>query len=592
MMTAAPVATRARGVLKMIVVGACAAGLIALAVLASNKVQDAAFRMRDQSPAIAVLPFANIGKPEGQQFADGMTDEITNRLGSLHGLRVIGRQSAKSYAGSKLSPQEIAKELKVKYILTGTVRWDKSPDGKDLVRVSPALLKAEDSTQMWTEAYQTALTGMFDLQSKVATQVATTLNLTLLPPEKAALGAKPTSSRAAYGFYQRARQILDSAQQPAEIREAISLLGKATDADSRFVAAWAYTAIAHTELYALAGDPSKERLRLARVALDKATTLDSDVPEAQVARGIYLYKGERNYEGALGAFEAARALRPSDPNVLRYEGEIERRQGRVNEAIATLTRAVDQDPRSPANMLDLAGTLLFVGRYREAEPLVDQAIALDPADSQGARDKVFIAINSRGNVPEAIEHLRNAARTVQPQSSLTNLLLEKVWPAVEDPSLRRTLTGITWSRDMRRGWYYGRKADLMMYLGDFPRARSYADSAVKALAEEITDAPEPSDVHVALAQAQSILGSRTEGLNELTRAEEALSTSADVFRAAQRENARAFILTNLGDYEGAITVMEKRVDVAGGLSRNYLRLNPRFAVMRGNPRFERLIQDR
>src|SRR4029079_14952895 len=138
---------------------------------------------------------------------------------------------------------------------------------------------------------------MFDLQSKVATQVATTLNLTLLPPEKAALGAKPTRSRAAYGFYQRARQILDSAQQPAEIREAISPLGKATDADSRFVAAWAYTAIAHTELYALTGDPSKERLRLARVALDKATTLDSDVPEAQVARGIYLYKGERNYEG-------------------------------------------------------------------------------------------------------------------------------------------------------------------------------------------------------------------------------------------------------------------------------------------------------
>jgi TolB-like protein len=591
MMTAAPVATKPHGVLKMIVVGVCAAGLIALAVLASNKVQNAAFRMRDQSPAIAVLPFTNIGKQEGHEFADGMTDEITNRLAALHGLRVIGRQSAKSYAGSAKSPQEIAKELNVRYILTGTVRWDKSPDGKDLVRVSPALLKTEDATQMWTEAYQTALTGMFDVQSKVATQVATTLNLTLLPPEKAALGAKPTTSRAAYSFYQRAREILDTPHRPSQTREAISLLNKATTTDPRFVIALAYLAVAHTELYSRAGDPSSERLRLARVALDKATSIDSDVPEVQMARGIYLYEGERNYEGALGAFEAARALRPSDPNVLKLEGAIESKQGRVTEAIQTLTRAVDLDPRSAANKLELANALLFVGRYRDAEPLVDQAMALSAADAQVASDKVFIAIHSRGNVPEAIEHLRNAARTVAP-SSLTNLLFENIWPAVEDPSLRNILTSITYSRDMRRGWYYAHKADLMIYLGDLARARSYADSATRALGDELPNVPETSAIHIARAQTYSISGNRKEALDELTRAEQALPTSVDAFRASERENTRVFVLTNVGDYEAAITTMEKRVDAPGGLSRNYLRLNPRFAMMRGNPRFERLIQDR
>ena len=591
MMTAAPVATRPHGVLKMIVVGVCAAGLISLAVLGSNKVQNAAFRMRDQSPAIAVLPFTNIGKHEGQEFADGMTDEITNRLASLHGLRVIGRQSAKTYAGSTKSTQEIAKELNVRYILTGTVRWDKSPDGKDLVRVSPALLKTEDATQMWTEAYQTALTGMFDVQSKVATQVATTLNLTLLPPEKAALGAKPTKSRAAYNYYQRAREILDAPHRPPQIREAVTLLGKATTADPRFAAALAYLAVAHSELYSLAGDPSAEHLRLARLALDRATSIDSDVPEVQMARGIYLYDVERNYEGALSAFEAARALRPSDPNVLAFEGAIQRKQGKLTEAIQTLTRAVDLDPRSAANKLDLASTLLFVRRYRDAEELVDQAMALEPSNAEVASDKAFIAIHSRGNIPEAVEHLRNAARTVAP-SSLTNLLFENAWPAVEDPSLRNILTSIAYSRDMPRGWYYAHKADLMMYVGDLARARSYADSATRALDDDLSTVPETSAIHIALALAHSIRGNRTGALDELTRAEEVLPASVDVFRAADRENARVFVLTNLGDYEAAITAMEKRVDASGGLSRNYLRLNPRFAVMRGNPRFERLIQDR
>lgn len=591
MMTAAPVATRPHGVLKMIVVGVCAAGLIALAVLASNKVQNAAFRMRDQSPAIAVLPFTNVGKQEGQEFADGMTDEITNRLASLHGLRVIGRHSAKTYAGSTKSPQEIARELNVRYILTGTVRWDKSPDGKDLVRVSPALLKTEDATQMWTEAYQTALTGMFDVQSKVATQVASTLNLTLLPPEKAALGAKPTKSRAAYSFYQRAREILDASHRPPQIREAISLLGKATTADPRFVAALAYLAVAHSELYSLAGDASNEHLKLARVALDKATSIDSDVPEVQMARGIYLYEVERNYQAALSAFEAARALRPSDPSVLAFEGAIQRKQGRLTEAIQTLTRVVDLDPRSAANKLELANTLLFVRRYRDAEELVDQAVTLEPTNAEVASDKAFIAIHSRGNIPEAVEHLRNAARTVAP-SSLTILLFENTWPAVEDPSLRKILTSIAYSRDMRRGWYYAHKADLMMYLGDLARARSYADSATRALDDELSIVPETSEIHIALALAHSIRGNPGAALDELTRAEDALPASLDVFLAAERQNARVFVLTNLGDYEAAITAMEKRVDASGGLSRNYLRLNPRFAVMRGNPRFERLIQDK
>jgi TolB-like protein/Tfp pilus assembly protein PilF len=580
------------GALRLITVGVGAVALIALALFASNKVEKAALLKRRQAPALAVLPFENVGRKDGQEFADGMTEEITNRLAALHGLRVIGRQSAKTYAGSTKTPQEIARELGVNYVLTGTVRWDKAPDGKDLVRVSPALLRSDDATQMWAEAYQTVLSGMFDVQSKVATEVANALNLTLLDPERAALDEKPTANRRAYSLYVRARYILDSFFQVGPIREATALLEKAVAADPRFALAWALLAVAHTELYWFGGDPSPDRLKKARAALEKAMSLDPDAADVHLAHGAFLYQGERNYDGALREFAATRTMRPSDPNVPLYEGAVQRRQGKWNEAIESYLRAIDLDPRLGANILDLANTLVFLHRYGEAEPYVDQGMILTPAEAMGPRLKSLIAINARGNIPEAIEHMRNAVRTVQPRSSLTALLLADPWPAVEDRSLRDILATASYSPDMSRGTFYTSKATVMLYMGDIPRARSYADSAIASLTRELRQVAEPSTIYMNLATAHSLRGNRREALDAFARAEQALPASLDAFNDNNRQNARILILTNLGDYDAAILQMENRVDIPGGVTRNYLRLNPLFAPMRANPRFQQLALER
>ena len=576
----------------MLVVGAGAAALIALALFASNKVEQEALRKKQVMPALVVLPFENVGRKDGQEFADGMTEEITNRLASLHGLRVIGRQSAKSYAGSTKTPQEIATELGVNYVLTGTVRWDKAPDGIDLVRVSPALLRREDATQMWAEAYQTVLSGMFDVQSKVATEVANALNLTLLTPERQALDAKPTENRRAYSLYVRGRYLLDNSFQVEPIREATAALEKATEADPGFALAWALLAVAHTELYWFGGDPTQERLKKARDALDKAMALDPDVADVHLARGAFLYQGERDYDAALREFAVTRALRPSDPNVPLYEGAIQRRQGKWDEAVESYKRAIDLDPRLGGNILDLANTLVYLNRYREGEPYVDQGMILTPTEAMGPRLKAQIAINARGNVPEAIEHMRNAVHTVQPRSALINLLLAEPWPAVEDGSLRKILVDATYFPEITRGSFYTGKATVMLYLGDIPRARSYADSAITAITSDIRGVAEPSNMYVNLAIAQSIRGNAREALGAFARAEDALPASLDAFNAGTRENTRIMILTNLGDYEGAISQMEKRLDIPGGVTHNFLRLNPLFAPMTANPRFQRLALNR
>ena len=145
----------------------------------------------DTTPSLAVLPFENLGKADDAYFADGMTEEISSRLGTVSGLRLIGRQSAKSYANTSKTAAQIGKELGVAYLLTGTVRWDRSRAGHNLVKVSPALQRASDGAQVWSEPYQDEVTGIFEIQGKIAERVAKALKLHLTEGQQKTLTPGP-----------------------------------------------------------------------------------------------------------------------------------------------------------------------------------------------------------------------------------------------------------------------------------------------------------------------------------------------------------------------------------------------------------------
>ena len=519
--TLQPAAKRKLSLWRAAAIGAGAVGVFALAVFASNKVQrDNAASARADTPGIAVLPFENVGKRDGQEFADGMTEEITNRLSSLRGLRVIGRQSAKAYAGTSKTPQEIASELGVRYVLTGTVRWDRSADGKELVRVSPALLRSDDATQVWAEAYQTVLSGIFEVQSKIATEVASALNITLVAPEKVALEARPTSNLEAYSFYLRGRELLDDNLQVGPIRESVSLFQKATAADPQFVEAWAALSISNTELFWFYGDRTQSRVNLAEAALKKGASINPDHPDIHLARAVLLYHGKRDYEGALRELEIAARMRPSDPIGPVFTAAINRRKGNWDAAIKGFERAIELEPRNGVNVIDLAETLMFLGRYEEAEPYVDRAMVVSPHEPNGPRFKARLAIELRGNVPEALEHLRNALRTVPPQSSLTEMLMLMTWPAMEDPVLRRLLLEARLTPDMGPGEFYARKMELFRDLGDSARMRAYADSAQSGFERQIREAQDASEYHEQLAVVHATRGRRADALRAMAKGEE------------------------------------------------------------------------
>ncbi|MFB3112312.1 MAG: protein kinase, partial [Gemmatimonadales bacterium] len=150
-------------------------------------------------PRLAVLPIENLGAPEDENFADGMTEEIQSRLAEIRGLRVVSRTSAKRFKGSDAPISEIGAALQVEYVLESTVRTDRGPSGSAQVLVTSRLIRTSDDTDLWTDSYGAKLVPgeVFGVQAEIAEQVAAALNVTLSETEREAVRAVLTEDSVA-----------------------------------------------------------------------------------------------------------------------------------------------------------------------------------------------------------------------------------------------------------------------------------------------------------------------------------------------------------------------------------------------------------
>ena len=134
---------------------------------------------------LVVLPFRNLGDSADAYFADGLTEELTSRLASLGGLRVISRTSAEQYRASTRPLKEIGAELGAGYVLEGSVHLDRGAAGASRVRVRPRLISVANDSQLWTEPYEVELTEVFRVQTDIAERVSR-----LARPRPARAGAR------------------------------------------------------------------------------------------------------------------------------------------------------------------------------------------------------------------------------------------------------------------------------------------------------------------------------------------------------------------------------------------------------------------
>ena len=257
---------------------------------------------------LAVLPFENLGDSTDEYFADGMTDEVRGKLSQVPALAVIARASSNEYRRSTKPPQQIARELGAEYLLTATVRWEKTPGGPSRVRVSPELVQVRPGaapTTKWQQRFDASLTDVFQVQADIATKVASALNVALGDSARHDLAARPTANLAAYDAFlkgEAASQGL-AVGDPASLRRAIGFYEQAVTLDSAFVPAWSQLARARAVLYGNSA-PTPELGAQVRHAAERARALGPDRPEGQMALADY-YRSV-----ALDNRQASRPLRP------------------------------------------------------------------------------------------------------------------------------------------------------------------------------------------------------------------------------------------------------------------------------------------
>jgi eukaryotic-like serine/threonine-protein kinase len=544
---------------------------------------------------VAVLPFDNLGDSSDAYFADGVSDEVRTRLGKVAGLEVIARGSSLEYRHTTKRPTEIAHDLGADYLLTGTVRWEKSGGGSR-VRVTPELVDArpgQAARSRWGEQFDASLTDVFQVQADIATKVADALGVALADSARQAITAKPTENLAAYDEFlkgEAASQAGMSASDPASLRRAIGFYERAIALDSTFAPAWARVSRARSILY-FTSTPLPELGEQARLAADRARRLAPKDPEGYLALGdFYTAVNPTDNERGIAEYEQGLQIAPDNVELLGAVAITDATLGRYDSVVSRLARASTLDPRSATAARRLATFQLYSRHYAAADSAVDRAVALAPTNPRMPRTKVMIAL-ARGDRAAARAVIGAAATRVDSTALFVGLAVFQDLYWILDEGQQRYVLALPPSAfdDDRANWGIVR-AQLYHMRGDRSRTAIYADSARLALEEHSRATPEDPQLHAFIGLAQAYLGHKADAIREGERGVALMPRSRDLFNGAyfQLQLARIYIL--VGEPDKALDQLEPLLRIPYYLSPGWLRIDPMFDPLRKNPRFRKLVE--
>jgi TolB-like protein/Tfp pilus assembly protein PilF len=326
---------------------------------------------------LAVLPFQNLSNDSGQEyFSDGLTEETITDLGQLspENLGVIARTSAMAYKHTGKTVSQIGRELRVDYVLEGSVRRE---GGK--ARVSVQLIRVSDQTHLWAQNYDRDLQDLLDVQNELGRAIAEQVRANLTPQRQIELAKKHVVNPGAYDLYLKGRFYWNQ-RTPGSIKESIGYFQQATAKDGNFALAYAGLADAYNISNIVGPVSARDSLPQAKAAAMRAILLDPSLAEAHAALGMEKSHYEFDFPGAEREFLKAIDLNPNSPYAhLFYSNCFLMPMGRKAQAIAENKRAVEIDPLSlPINNF-MGMTYMLAGDDASAYRQFQHTIALDPS---------------------------------------------------------------------------------------------------------------------------------------------------------------------------------------------------------------------
>jgi len=545
--------------------------------------------------SIAVLPFENLSRdPENEFFTDGVQDEILSDLAKVADLRVISRTSVMQYkAGAQRNLREIAQQLGVAHVVEGSVQR-----AANKVRVIAQLIDARNDVHLWAQTYDRDLADVFAIQSEIAKGIADQLQAKLSPAEKSAIEQRPTTDVTAFELYSRAKDLIlnigFSAIFAQNVRTGIDLLNQALARDPSFFAAQCQLANAHDQLYSLGVDHTPERLALAEVAVEAAFRLRPDAGEAHVARAVHLYRGYRDYDGALAELEIARRTLPNDPRIFEFTGYIARRRGQHEEGVRNLQRAVELDPRNLFTLQQLALSYRALRRSADEIATDDHALSIKPDDPQTKANRALALLDWKADtrrLHQTIDEIRaKNPKEIQSVADVWFICALAERDAVAAELALTALGEATFSEgaSVQFSAAFGRGL-LARMMKDESKARS-AFAALRADQEKIVQAqPDYGPAVCILALIDAGLGRKEEALREARRSVELVPVEKDSITGAFMIQYSAIVAAWVGEKDLAFQNLATAARLPGFVTYGRLKLLPWWDPLRGDPRFEKIV---
>ena len=392
--------------------------------------QTLALRTAAQGPpemSIAVLPFENLSPDsENAYFADGLMEEIISDLAKVRALRVISRTSAMLLRGSKKDVPTIARELKVRYVLEGSVRRA----GPSL-RITAQLIDAAADAHLWAEKYTGTSEDVFDMQENVSRAIVNALKLELTPQEHQQMVERPIPNIYAYECYLKARR----------------------------------------EIWRFVG-PSLEK---AMEYLEQGLRV---LPQAHVVLGLLASWHRGMIKTAIAHFDQVLSADPNDQDALKWSGVFHAFVGKTAKAAAMGERVIAIDPMSPMSYMPLAFSHWLDGRFDLALEDLERAGKVDPGDRIVELTRVFLLI-PMGRHEEAFALVDRAGKDEQLSICHRQALL---WRYAFVGEREKALSWLspeavqTCRRDFQYSWWV---ACAYVMLGDTDEALDWLENAIE-----------------------------------------------------------------------------------------------------------------
>lgn len=354
------------------------AALAVVLIVAGNRPHGGPARA---PPVVAVLPLANqSGNSARDYLSDGLTEDLINALSLYSGLRVIAHQTVAAYRTRVPDTQALRQELGVRYVAKGSVR---EADGR--LRVAVELSDADTGIVLWSDRYEGDRTELFAFQDRVVRSVVGAMAVQVTKREEEHAASRPPGSLQAYDLVLRARALVITSNRVAN-RQARALLTQALALEPDYAEGHIVLAMAETQRsldYGWTEDPAQSAESAEQHAL-RALAL-GDVGAQARAHGQLgvIYSAQGRYDQALAEVERAIELNPSDARALDTRGFVLLWLGRAEEAVASLETAERFDPggRGAGAVFSRALAYYVLRRYGESVAVAEAGLARFPHTS-------------------------------------------------------------------------------------------------------------------------------------------------------------------------------------------------------------------